>query len=133
MLHSIPRPIHLYIVDGKPEAYFRGRKLKGREIDVPQGYRGLVVKEAGKEKIAAQNTENGGMKGEEGEEGEEVEEEITVLKEVGSFDKMLIWNHESMVDGDDAFVKGLSEWVGFAEAVSHMFEICEHIQVNDRY
>ena len=92
-----------------------------------------MVKEAGKEKIAAQNTENGGVKGEEGEEGEEVEEEITVLKEVGSFDKMLIWNHESMVDGDDTFVKGLSEWVGFAEAVSHMFETCEYIHVNDGY
>ena len=56
-----------------------------------------------------------------------------MLKEVGSFDKMLIWNHESMVDGDDTFVKGLSEWVGFAEAVSHMFETCEYIHVNDGY
>lgn len=52
-------------------------------------------------------------------EEEEEEEEITVLKEVGSFEKVIIWNHESMVDRDDAFMKGLNEWIGFAEAVSH--------------
>ena len=60
----------------------------------------------------------------EGEEGEEEREEVIVLNEVGSFEKVVIWNHESMVDGDDDFVKGLKEWIGFAEAVSHVFLAC---------
>ena len=47
-----------------------------------------------------------------------------MLNEVGSFEKVVIWNHESTVDGDDAFVKGLSEWIGFAEAVSHDSPAC---------
>lgn len=99
--------------DGKPEAYFRGRKLRGRDIHVPQGYRGVIVKEAGKEKTASQSTDKGYLEEEEGEE----QEEVAVLNEVGSFDRVVIWNHESMVDGDDAFVKGLDEWVVFAEAM----------------
>ena len=103
------------IVDGKQESYFRGRKLRGQEVDLPQGYRGVIVKEAGKEKTALQSHEKGDM---EGEEGEEEQEEATLLKEIGSFEKIVVWNHESMVNGDDAFVKGVSEWIDFAEAVS---------------
>lgn len=99
---------------GKPEAYFRGRKLRGHEIDVPQGYRGVIVKEGGKDKSAFQNT---GREYSEGDEGEEEQEEINMLNEVGSFEKVVIWNHESMVEGDDAFLKGLSEWIGLAEAI----------------
>ena len=76
--------------------------------------------EAGKDKTAFLNTDKGVLEGKEEEEWEEEHEESTVLNEVGSFDILLIWNHESMVDGDDAFVRGLSEWIGFAEAFSHV-------------
>ena len=64
-----------------------------------------------------QNTGQGDL---EGEEEEEEQEEVTVLNEVGSFEKVVIWNHESIIEGDDAFVKGLREWIAFAEAVSHV-------------
>ena len=87
-------------------------------MDVPKGYRGVIVQEAGKEKIAVQDMNIGDL---DGEEGEEEQEEVTVLNEVGLFDKVVIWNHESVVDGDDAFVKGLGEWIGFAQAVSRVF------------
>ena len=118
-LHSPRTPIRgSSITDGKPEAYFRGRKLKGQEIGVPQGYTGVIVQEAGKEKTAVQAISRGDL---DGEEGEEEQEEVTMLNEIGSFDKVVIWNHESMVDGDDAFVKGLGEWIGFAQAVSYVF------------
>ena len=116
-MHSSQIPIRgSFITGGKLGAYFRGRKLRGQEIDVPQGYRGVIVKEAGKEKTAFQTPEKECL---EGEEGEEEQEGIIVLDEVGSFKKVIIWNHESVVHGDDAFMKGLSEWIGFAEAVSH--------------
>ena len=109
--------IHSFITDGKFEAYFRGRKLRGQEIQVPQGYSGVIVKEVGKEKAASRNIERGGI---EGYDGDEELEETTVLNEVGSFKNILIWNHEDIFEGDNAFVKGLSEWIGFAEAVSHV-------------
>ena len=104
-------------IDGKPEAYFRGRKLRGQEIAVPQMYRGVIVKEAEKEKTTLEGIEK---RISESEDEQNDQEEMTVLDEVGSFVKILIWNHETMVDGDDAFVKGLNEWLGFAEAVSHV-------------
>ncbi len=66
-----------------------------------------------------QNTEQGDLEGEDGEE--ESRKIVTVLNEVGSFEKVVVWNHESIVDGDDAFVKGLGEWIAFAEAVSHLY------------
>lgn len=99
--------------DGNLESYFRGRKLRGQELDLPQGYRGVIVKEVGKE-TCLQNRDKGEL---DGEEGEEEQEEATLLKEVGSFEKIVVWNHESMVNGDDAFVKGVSEWIDFAEAM----------------
>ena len=107
------------IIDGELESYFRGRKLRGQEVDLPEGYRGVIVKEAGKEKTALQSHDKGDGD-EEVEEGEEEQEEATILKEVGSFEKIVVWNHESMVNGDDAFVKGVSEWIDFAEAVSSL-------------
>lgn len=123
-LHPAQKPIHSFIADGKPEAYFRGRKLRGQEIQVPQGYRGIVVEEAGRETTAFQTTEKGVFEQEEGEQIEEAQEEVTMLNELGSFDRLLIWNHESMVDGDDLFIRGLSEWISFAEAVSGVFSVC---------
>lgn len=130
LLHLSLRPIRgSCITDRKPEAYFRGRKLRGQEIDVPLGYGGVIVKEAGKEKTVLQNTDTQIL---DGEEGEEQQEEVIVLNEIGSFEKVIVWSHESMVDGDDAFVKGLSEWIGFAEAVGHLSLACRQRYMDNR-
>ncbi|MCJ1454305.1 hypothetical protein MMC28_004657 [Mycoblastus sanguinarius] len=99
--------------DGKLETYFRGRKLRGKEIRVPEGYRGVIVK--GDE--AERGTDMKNERRMQREEDEEGEVEPKTLREVGSFNEIVLWGHESVVDGDDAFVKGLGEWVGFAEAV----------------
>ena len=56
--------------------------------------------------------------------GDDELEEITVLNEVGTFKNMMVWNHEDIVDGENVFVKGLSEWIDFAETVSHVFLEC---------
>ena len=49
-------------------------------------------------------------------EDEEVEP-IKVLDEVASFDEMVVWGHEIIPGKDDTFVKGVEEWIGFAEAI----------------
>ena len=131
-LSSAWRLVHSFTIDGKPEAYFRGRKLKGQEVKVPQGYRGVIVKEVGKEKTAFQKSEDEGYE-KAGEGGrEEEQEDTTVLNEIGSFDNLFLWNHEGMIIEDDALVKGLSEWIGFAEAVSHAFPTHRQRHVHDR-
>ena len=59
----------------------------------------------------------------EDEEGdEENEAELTkVLEEIGTFDEMIVWGHEQVPEDDDTFVRGVEEWIGFAEAM-HSFE-----------
>ena len=131
LLHADQTPIQSFIIDEKPEVYFRGRKLRGRELQVPQGYRGVIVKEAGNEMTGFQTLEQGGLENDEGEQREEEQEEITMLNEISAFDKLLIWSHESIVEGNDAFVKGLSEWIGFAEAVSLVFPGCGRLYMHN--
>ena len=52
------------------------------------------------------------------DEDEEPKEKIGTLSEVGSFDKIVVWGHESIAEGDSPFIKGMDEWIKFAEAVS---------------
>ncbi|KAL9125082.1 MAG: hypothetical protein Q9217_005665, partial [Psora testacea] len=101
------------------EAYFRGRKLLGKEIKVPEGYQGIVVKEGSKQHDTTQEQMKDALDSNHGEEGDA--QDTRSLEEVGSFDEVILWGHESFVEGDDAFVKGLGEWVGFAEAVRSVF------------
>ncbi|KAL8783640.1 MAG: hypothetical protein Q9213_004500 [Squamulea squamosa] len=105
--------------DGNLEAYFRGRKLKGRQVRVPEGYKGVVVKGEAKE----DNTQRKNVKRltrqqlQDEDVDEDDEEEVQVLEEVAGFKDFIVWGHEAVADGDDAFVKGVEEWVKFAEAM----------------
>ena len=90
-------------------------------MKVPGGYTGSICSKVNKGSEAGEETtreiEGNGEDLEEQEEEEDAEE-IKELEEVASFDKIVLWGHESLVEGDDSFVKGVEEWVGFAEAVS---------------
>ena len=83
----------------------------------------MIVKEAGKEKTAIHKSGDGGYESKAEGVREEEQEDMTVLNEIGSFDNLFLWNYESMITKDDAFVKGLNEWISFAEAVSHAFPV----------
>lgn len=111
--------------DGNLEAYFRGRKLKGRKVTLPKAYKGSVVKEGAKEddtlksnteRLRRRQLEEEVVDGDD-EDEEEEEEEVKVLEEVANFKDFVVWGHETVPDGDDAFVKGVEEWIAFAAAV----------------
>lgn len=91
---------------------------------MPQGYEGKVVREALKGPVESveQRRQNPRVRGEggNGEEEDEEEEEAKVLEDVASFEELVIWGHEAMPEDDNAFVKGVEEWVKFAEAVSQV-------------
>ncbi|KAL8709978.1 MAG: hypothetical protein Q9220_005429 [cf. Caloplaca sp. 1 TL-2023] len=97
--------------DGRPEAYFRGRKLRGREVRVPDGYRGVVVRDG----VKVENQSGRERRGMGVDDEEEEEEEVKVMEEVASFEKYVVWGHENVVEGDDGFVKGVEEWVRFTD------------------
>ncbi|CAD0011120.1 unnamed protein product, partial [Aureobasidium pullulans] len=76
-------------------AYFRGRKLNGKTVNLPEGYRD-------EEDASSSSTP-----------------ETKILQEVATFDKIVVWGHEVQPDGqEDVYVRGVSEWIGLATAVS---------------
>jgi Ribonuclease H2 non-catalytic subunit (Ylr154p-like) len=50
------------------------------------------------------------------EDGEEPES-VKILKEEAKFDEIMVWGHDRLPAADDTFVKGIEEWIAFAEAV----------------
>ena len=105
----------LIALDGKLEAYFRGRKLQGREVKITEGYKGLVVKEI--EEIRERDKSIDKLQEEEENAELNGDDELKDLQAVGTFNEILLWDHEQTVPDDDAFVKGVGEWIHFAEAV----------------
>lgn len=47
----------------------------------------------------------------------EPEELVKIFETQGTFDEMIVWGHEILPAADDSFVKGVEEWVRFAETV----------------
>lgn len=61
------------------------------------------------------------------EEGEDDDEEagnqeekvdVKIVETAATFDGIMVWEHGTIPEDDDAYVKGITEWIGFAEAVS---------------
>ena len=51
----------------------------------------------------------------------EPEEPVKILETQGIFEDVVVWGHEILPASDDTFVKGVEEWVQFAETVSPFF------------
>ncbi|KAL5775468.1 hypothetical protein ACOSP7_013025 [Xanthoceras sorbifolium] len=82
------------------EAYFRGRKLRGTTVTLPDGYSGFVLgkKSLGKRKVS------------------EMSEVSSNCWEVNAkFDKLTYWNHDTLPSKDDAFLRAF-HWFAVAEA-----------------
>ncbi|KAJ5432359.1 uncharacterized protein N7458_011515 [Penicillium daleae] len=99
--------------DNKQTAYFRGRRLRGRRVAIPEGYQGVIATPTERLLPASQRPHN-----DTAEDGEtEPEEPVKVLEAQGTFDELMVWGHEILPAADDTFVKGVEEWVRFAETV----------------
>lgn len=51
-------------------------------------------------------------------EDDERPEDVKVLEQKGKFDEVVVWGHETVPEDGDEYVKGVEEWIAFAEAVS---------------
>jgi ribonuclease H2 subunit C len=109
--------------DGKNVSYFRGRKLYGRGLKIPEGYRGVVLQST--ERVLEPKGEQGeqGEQGEEGEQGvegedeETAEPEIKVMEEIAEFEEIIVWGHETVVDETDGYVRGVGEWLSWCDSI----------------
>jgi hypothetical protein len=78
---------------------------------------GAVVRITKEALPMGQNQLDGNHEEEEEEDDDFVE--TFVGEKLGSFEHFTVWNHEALPDGgDDPYIKGLDEWIPFAEAVS---------------
>ncbi|EUC38241.1 hypothetical protein COCCADRAFT_83550 [Bipolaris zeicola 26-R-13] len=104
---------------GTQHAHFRGRHLHGTVLPLPENYTGAILAVTEKQLPQSRRpTESDGDETmEDGEEGA-IPVEVKIAEQVGEFDEVVIWGHGGEVDpGQDMFVKGLKEWVGFAESM----------------
>ncbi|KAJ5138950.1 Ribonuclease H2 subunit C [Penicillium bovifimosum] len=96
--------------DNTQTAYFRGRKLRGRRVALPDGYRGVVATPTDRV-LPSQQADRDAV------EDAEPEEPVKVLETHGTFDEIVVWGHEALPAADDMFVKGVEEWLQFADAM----------------
>jgi ribonuclease H2 subunit C len=103
--------------DGTSTSFFRGRKLRGKKIVLPEGYEGVVLQKTDKKVIARPSMPIPGA--EDGAEDAAGPKEIDtfVMEQRAGFEEVIVWDHEAVPDGADVYVKGIEEWIGFAEAV----------------
>lgn len=100
--------------DGTRTAYFRGRKLRGRNLQLPDGYRGAVVSNTSK--VLPQSEAERETDADEEDDDQRIE--VRIMEEVGEFDEVVVWEHEVAPDEtEDPYSKGVSEWIAFAEAM----------------
>ncbi|KAF1944407.1 ribonuclease H1 small subunit [Clathrospora elynae] len=105
---------------GKRHAYLRGRHLHGTSLPLPENYTGVVLHITDKQ--LPQSRTQAQPSNEDTEEGDAEEEsmpvEVKMAEQVGEFDEIIVWGHGGEVDGgQDMFVRGITEWVGFAESM----------------
>ncbi|KAL6161511.1 hypothetical protein ACJBU6_00621 [Exserohilum turcicum] len=110
---------------GTQHAYFRGRHLYGTALPLPESYTGAVLtvtdKQLPQARAQAQSHgEDDDMEdgNEENDRDESMPVEVMIAEQVGEFNEVVVWGHGGEVDaGQDMFVRGLREWVGFAESM----------------
>lgn len=125
--------------EGVPTAYFRGRKLLGRKVQLPEGYEGWfgrhldfcvftnahlghVLKKTDrkhpKEEPESSLQQEDANMSEDGSEDDRPDE-IGVVESVASFDGVTVWGHGSApATEDEPYARGVEEWIAFAQAVS---------------
>lgn len=103
---------------GKSHAYFRGRHLHGTPLPLPSNYTGAVLHITEDELPQSQNAPNDDQMEAEDEDEEVENVPVKVAETVGEFDEVMVWGHGGEVDASrDVYVRGMNEWVGFAEAM----------------
>ncbi|KAK0311405.1 hypothetical protein LTR01_003401 [Friedmanniomyces endolithicus] len=129
--------------------YLRGRKLRGRIVKLPAGYRGYLLQKTERNATALASSVTGqgaeraglvedngdGLEG--GDEEEDEVEEVKMMEQKAVFDEMVVWEHEVLPEDGDEYVKGVEEWIAFAEAIHGCHrtadsEVASSVPVRDR-
>jgi ribonuclease H2 subunit C len=101
--------------DGLGTVYFRGRKLRGKKIKLPENFRGIVASRPAKQAQQIPRTDFLTL---DGEAGAQQANKTEAMKVSAEFDEITLWGHEVLVDvEEDPYVRGLEEWLQVADQV----------------
>ena len=83
---------------------------------LPEGYEGAVLQKTDKKVVAKPSIP---IPGDEDADNLNAPKEIETLMmdRHATFGEIMVWDHEAVPEGTDVYVKGIEEWIGFAEAV----------------
>ncbi|KAI9651463.1 MAG: hypothetical protein M1829_002804 [Trizodia sp. TS-e1964] len=99
-------------------SHFRGRKLCGKSITVPEGYQGVVATPVKRELKALENATTDTNAGNSQDGYCEDEKEAIQLEVLATFDEVVVWGHEQApLDSTDPYIRGVEEWIAFAAQV----------------
>lgn len=116
----------------KQHAHFRGRHLHGTRLDLPEGYTGAVLNVTDKLLPVQAREQTQQEDDDEEEDGEGMDVEVKVAEQIGEFDEVIVWGHGGEVDGSqDMYVRGVKEWVGWAESMHCDDEDGEDVEQSD--
>jgi ribonuclease H2 subunit C len=51
------------------------------------------------------------------DDSKEKPEPVKILQSTATFNEVMLWGHDMLPAPDDPFVKGIEEWIAFAEAI----------------
>jgi hypothetical protein len=110
-----------YVAGASP--FQMGIKVRRRISKHSYGYFNLQITIAG---IIATPTERTLPSSQTVDKSEDVievqpEESVKILETQGTFEDMMVWGHEHLPAADDVYVKGVEDWVRFAETVCSLF------------
>ena len=102
--------------EGTKHAYFRGRHLHGTAVPLPSNYTGAILNNTERD-LPESAHDKSSMEEEEGDDND-AKVEVKIAEQIGVFDEMMVWKHGAVVDEKtDIYVRGVGEWIGFAEAM----------------
>lgn len=104
----------LHYSDDTRTAYFRGRKLQGKTVKLPQECRGVVVER----QIGIPQTSTAQPEVVDLENDDEPAAEIGTMQVTAEFDEMVVWSHEVLPDTtSDPYIRSVDEWLQVADQV----------------
>ncbi|KAF4555461.1 Ribonuclease H2 non-catalytic subunit-like protein [Elsinoe fawcettii] len=100
---------------GLKTAYFRGRKLQGKDVALPEGYTGAVLQKTDRTIVEAPPQQD---HDDDVSDDEEPPKQLKVIEQVGTFDSITVWEHEAVPEsGRDPYLKGVEEWIKLSQAI----------------
>ncbi|KAK3182098.1 MCM DNA helicase complex subunit mcm6 [Lecanicillium sp. MT-2017a] len=99
--------------DSTKVSYFRGRKLQGKVVPLPNNYKGVVMERAADELKKEMQPPNGL------EDDDLVPlENVGTMQATAEFDEMVVWSHESVATAAaDPYVRCMEEWLQVADKI----------------